>query len=77
MAESPISSPDAPLGRGAVERSETERLFLQRPLIFCYLLFFSFRLFGLPVLTGVLACGHKLADIVAAADALAVGPAAS
>lgn len=26
----------------------------------------SFRLFGLPVLTGVLACGHKLADIVAA-----------
>ncbi len=26
----------------------------------------SFRLFGLPVLTGVLACGHELADIVAA-----------
>ena len=47
MAESPISSPEAPLGRGAVERSETERLLLQRPLIFCYLLFFSFRLFGL------------------------------
>ena len=47
MAESPISSPEAPLGRGAVERSGTERLLLQRPLIFCYLLFFSFRLFGL------------------------------
>ena len=47
MAESPISSPEAPLSRGAVERSETERLLLQRPLIFCYLLFFSFRLFGL------------------------------
>ena len=51
MAESPISSPEAPLGRGAVERSETERLLLQRPLIFCYLLFFSFRLFGLLLLT--------------------------
>ena len=51
MAESPISSPEAPLGREAVERSETERLLLQRPLIFCYLLFFSFRLFGLLLLT--------------------------
>ena len=51
MAESPISSPEAPLGRGAVERSGTERLLLQRPLIFCYLLFFSFRLFGLLLLT--------------------------
>ena len=41
MAESPISSPEAPLGRGAVERSETERLLLQRPLIFA--IYFSSR----------------------------------
>ena len=45
MAESPISSPEAPLGRGAVERSETERLLLQRPLflLFTFLLVPPFR----------------------------------
>jgi len=48
MAESPISSPEAPLGRGAVEQSETERLLLQRPLflLFTFLLVLLY-LFGL------------------------------
>ena len=33
MTENFISSPEAPLGRGAVERSETERLYEEKPTL--------------------------------------------